>query len=191
MRMQPIESIDLATTFFFSTHRVGWLSSVMIAITALGWIVILALLAGALTVVLWVWRGPRTAILFAVTSVLAWSLCALTQLAVNRPRPDVAYELIPRPTMPSFPSGHAMDSVAVYGLFAVLLTRGMPAGGLRFTIRCLGFLLPFAIGVSRLYLTVHFLSDVLAGWLGGLALVLIAWSLDRPPAPRPDEPLAK
>jgi undecaprenyl-diphosphatase len=184
MRMQPIESIDHAALYFFSTHQVWWLNPVMVFITSLGDTLFLARLGGEMAVLLLFWRGWRTAVIFGVAVVLAWWLCRETKEFVARPRPDVAYELVPRPTSPSFPSGHALDSVAVYGLFGLLVTNGMPSGWRRIGIRFVCFFFPFVIGFSRLYVAVHFVSDVLAGWLGGLAVILIAWGLDRPtPSP--------
>lgn len=181
MPMQPIESLDRAVSFFFSTHQVEALNLVVIGITNLGGYYALVPLTIAFTILLRRVRGGRTALLYAVTALLTWGLCAATQYIVLRPRPDVAYSLVPIPTVPSYPSGHTMNSLVDYGLFAVLLTSGMPAGLGRFGIRFVCFFLPFLIGFTRLYLVVHFLSDVLAGWLGGAAVLLIAASFDVAP----------
>jgi undecaprenyl-diphosphatase len=90
------------------------------------------------------------------------------KLAVHRPRPAYAAALLENPTW-SFPSGHAMGSLVGYGMLAyvlVLLVRGTRAA--RICIVAGLALLIAAIGVSRLYLGVHYLSDVIGGYAAGL-----------------------
>ena len=77
----------------------------------------------------------------------------------------------------SFPSGHALISLAVYGSIALVLARRLPRRGDRMLLYAATGLLVLAIGFSRLYLGVHFLSDVLAGFAAGaawLALLYVA-----------------
>ena len=83
------------------------------------------------------------------------------------------------PPSPSFPSGHALESTAVYGGLALTLGRRLRRRCPRAVVFALGVALPLLIGFSRVYLSVHYLTDVLAGWAAGLALALLAGWADR------------
>jgi len=93
--------------------------------------------------------------------------------AIHRPRPVYVLALIPHPGSWSFPSGHAMASLVGYGMLAyvlVLLGRGNPRT--RATIVAGAVLLVWAIGLSRLYLGVHYFSDIVGGYAAGLVWLL-------------------
>lgn len=115
-------------------------------------------------------RRLALAVLCAVASAVLAAL-ALKVLAA-RPRPDVVPHLGGF-TGASFPSSHAMLSIAIYGTLAVALTASPPARWLA----CLAAIaLAAVIGFSRLYLGVHWPTDVLAGWcLGGAWALGFAW----------------
>lgn len=118
-------------------------------------------------------RRSRLAAAFVV-SVYVGSLALASGLKVGfgRARPDFAEPLAEETTF-SFPSGHAAVSVAVVGALCFLLARSTPRRGERVAIVAVGAVAVLAIGFSRLYLGVHYLSDVVAGWLaGGTALAL-------------------
>ena len=83
----------------------------------------------------------------------------------QRTRPELA-PLVPAPGY-SFPSGHALMSAAFYGFLAYLLFRHCPSPLLKWSLVSLLTLLVLAIGFSRVYLGVHYLSDVLAGFAAG------------------------
>jgi undecaprenyl-diphosphatase len=93
----------------------------------------------------------------------------MLKLAFHRPRPELAYLDL---STYSFPSGHAAGSAAVYGALAFLLGRRLGRGG-RIACAAVFVALVCVIGFTRLYLEVHYLSDVLAGfsigitWLAG------------------------
>jgi membrane-associated phospholipid phosphatase len=91
------------------------------------------------------------------------------KIAIHRPRPTYFPALIPHPGSWSFPSGHAMGSVVGYGMLAyVLLLVGRGSRPTRATIVAAAVVLVIAIGVSRLYLGVHYFSDVVGGYAAGL-----------------------
>jgi undecaprenyl-diphosphatase len=115
-------------------------------------------------------RRRRTAALVAVTMVGAAVLSGGTKALVRRPRPVVAV-VVHRAPGNSFPSGHALTSFVAVGRLVLLL---WPSCSVRQRVLLLGVatLLVTAIGFSRLALGVHYLSDVLGGWLiGGLWLI--------------------
>lgn len=137
----------------------------------------------------WLWRRqlPRLAAFLVVTAVAGGLLDTIVKHVVNRSRPSL---LDPVATAHgrSFPSGHAMSSVIVYG---ALLLVFLPAVARRRRPLVLGgaAALVLAIGFSRLALGVHFLSDVLGGWVLGLAWLAVStaafstWRVDRGRSP--------
>jgi undecaprenyl-diphosphatase len=101
----------------------------------------------------------------------------------DRPRPTVVIAIDP-PGDESFPSGHSMISSALYPTLAVLIARALPTRRLRvFTVAC-GVFMAGMIGISRLYLGVHYPTDVLAGWTVGVTWALICGIAARKLAPR-------
>lgn len=109
----------------------------------------------------------------AVAIPLTVVLGALLKLAFERARPLTEYAMNMRMQTFSFPSGHSNGSMITYGSVAFLLARhaDFPLMPLALTLLAL---IPFGVGISRVYLGAHFPSDVLAGWLlGGAALATV------------------
>ena len=104
-----------------------------------------------------------------------------------RPRPDPAFHLTDVGSL-SFPSGHAMLSAIIYLTLAAFLARLVRSRDLKLYVVAVAFLLSLLVGVTRVYLGVHYASDVLAGWSAGLAWALVCWivasRLDRAPPRR-------
>jgi undecaprenyl-diphosphatase len=154
-------------------HLVSWLGKPVIL-----WVV-----TGA--AVIYTWRnGAHKLTLFLVTTTLGGGLVSTAvKLAVDRPRPEVDHPLTDA-LGKSFPSGHAFSSTVVYG--AVLLTfLPVLSPRLRHLAVALTTALVLSIGLSRLLLGVHFLTDVLAGyilgvaWLVGSVTVFEIWRVER------------
>lgn len=103
----------------------------------------------------------------------------LLKALVGRPRPSWPYTYAALPSE-AFPSGHAACAVAVWGLLALLVARRVP--GARTAAPLGAALLAAVAGASRIYLGVHFPSDVLGGWLVGAAILGVAASA-LPPGP--------
>ena len=103
-----------------------------------------------------------------IAALNAWVLKAL----VERPRPDIVPRLIDVDASFSLPSGHAANSAAVYGAMALVATVIWWRKAQRRTIWAVAGLLVFGIGLSRVWLGVHWPSDVIAGWLVGAAWAL-------------------
>ncbi len=113
----------------------------------------------------------RSALALVAAYAITDATVAIAKLIVSRPRPD---ESLTEASGFSFPSGHSAMSMAVYGCLAFALARacrGFPRAA------CVvgGALLVAAIGLSRIYLGVHYPSDVLAGWITGAAIVIATW----------------
>jgi len=142
-------------------------------LTAIGSLpVVIAVLA--LVIVSAVRRGDRRAVYsLLVVSVASEVLNWMLKHLVARPRPTLFEEIATLHTY-SFPSGHAMTGAAVYGMIGVVLAREYP----RFR-RPLAVAVPtlvILIGVSRIFLGVHWPTDVLAGWAAGMALMLVGFA---------------
>ena len=159
-------------------HR-PWLDPIAIAVTHLGDRVTLAAVLVAVMVVLLRRRLWRTAVILAVVALAGLPLSEGVKVLVDRPRPDVPWRVIPLPSSASFPSGHALESMAVYGAMALCVCRRQRSRSWRAAVFGLGLLLPLLIGLSRVYVGVHYFTDVLAGWAFGLTLALLAGWADR------------
>ncbi len=106
---------------------------------------------------------------FFVTAFLGSQLVAsLLKQGFDRPRPD-AGSTVPLPDSFSFPSGHATAGAASLGAVAVLLAERLPSRRARVWLWVVTIALGVAVGLSRIALGVHYLTDVLAGWCLGLA----------------------
>jgi len=151
-------------------------TSAMLALTSVGG----GLVAGPFALAFGAWlravRGGRTAAFYIVACLTGWGTEALLKYGFGRARPTA----IPRlhgAGWVSFPSGHAMTSTIIFGLAIVLVTeRYRDTAGSRITIVA-GSLLIAGIAFSRVYLGVHYPTDVLAGMLGGWAWIgaVLAW----------------
>lgn len=153
-----------------------WIEDLMRALTTLGGGTVLTIAVvvtlGALAVrKLWL-----TAALALAATVSGSLSVDLAKQVVARPRPDIVPHLVEVSSL-SFPSGHSANSAIVYLTLATLLTQTIPEAGLRRYVIGVAVALVTAIGISRLYLGVHWPSDVLAGWSFGTLWALGWWSI--------------
>lgn len=107
------------------------------------------------------------------TSLFFIIVYGILKPAVGRLRPDEALR-IAEASGYSFPSGHSMNSMIFYGMVSFLIMRNCESGKVRGAARVVFPLLPLLIGISRIYLRVHYLTDVLAGWSMGVFALLAA-----------------
>jgi membrane-associated phospholipid phosphatase len=144
------------------------------AITTLGNFTTLIVVVVIAVAVLWR-RGERTDALFVAVAFLgAQVLSSGMKLGFRRERPFFPDPLATESTF-SFPSGHALVSLAVYGSIALVVARRLRRRRDRILLLAATGLLVLAIGFSRLYLGVHFLSDVLAGYAAGIAWLALLY----------------
>jgi undecaprenyl-diphosphatase len=119
----------------------------------------------------------RGAALLVLASVGGGALLStLLKLSFERPRPDLVPHAVAVYTA-SFPSGHAMLSAVTYLTLGTLLARIQPRRRLRAYIVAVAVLLTLLVGTSRVYLGVHWPTDVLAGWCLGAAWAMLCWAV--------------
>ncbi|MBU8542067.1 phosphatase PAP2 family protein [Roseomonas sp. ROY-5-3] len=156
----------------------GWLVEMGRDVTALGGVAVLVLVTLAVTVFMVLRRLWHAAglLLAAVGSGIIVS--TLLKNAFERARPD----LVPHGSYvatASFPSGHSMMAAVVYLTLGALLARVEPDGRVKVFVLCCAVLLTLLVGISRVYLGVHWPTDVLAGWTVGAGWALLFWLMAR------------
>lgn len=156
----------------------AWMEGVVRDITGLGGTAVLTFITVASVLYLLVARKPRTAWFLCAAIAGGQVLSSLLKLGVERPRPDLVSHLVDVHTL-SFPSGHAMLSAVTYLTLGSLLARIMPDRASRVYVIGIAVLLTFLVGMSRIYLGVHWPSDVLAGWCAGAAWAMLCWLIAR------------
>ncbi len=115
--------------------------------------------------------SPRYALLLSGCATGTFIGMWLLKSFYERPRPSVVTHLTQNNDL-SFPSGHSMISAAVYLTLSVVIARALPTRRLRVFAVLTGVVLTMVIGLSRIYLGVHYPTDVLAGWTAGAAWAL-------------------
>lgn len=169
--MQPF-SADHTVTDWVMTHRGEPWTSFMQFITVWGDTLTLTLVVIGVAVLAWMAGRIDFAVVIVAGSLVGWALMALLKVSFARDRPPIEDRLIDIGGY-SFPSGHAMLSVVVYGLTVIILHRLYPQVRERVMWLLAGPILVGLIGFSRIYLGVHWLSDVLFGWLFGCIWITV------------------
>ncbi|MDX1419556.1 MAG: phosphatase PAP2 family protein [Rubricoccaceae bacterium] len=147
-------------------------------VTALGSLTVISLLTLLVLGYFFLDRRPRLALYMFVAVVGGAALSYALKFLYDRTRPSlVPPEALPGD--PSFPSGHSAAAAVVYLTLALLLARRLPRRSLKVYVVVLGVLLTVAVGISRLYLGVHWPTDVLAGWTLGGGWALMCWQAER------------
>jgi membrane-associated phospholipid phosphatase len=166
---------------FMVSHRTPWLTVLARTLTWLGsgfllWPVVIIAGLG-----LWRWRHrwlPAILPALALAGAAAWSL--LIKALVGRPRPPAGYWLSHVDGW-SFPSQHATQALATWGMLALMVAAGRPPRA-RALLATGAALIAIVVGLTRLYLAAHWLTDVLGGWaLAGVwdSLLIISYLLTR------------
>jgi undecaprenyl-diphosphatase len=153
-----------------------WLPEAVRDVTSLGSIIVLVIIT--LAVVGYLFLAGRSAVarlmLIAVFGGIV--LSDLLKFAFGRARPDVVSPLT-RVFTTSFPSGHATLSAITYLTIGAILARSQPSPTISIYFMSLAAFLTALIGVSRIYLGVHYPTDVLAGWCIGAAWAMGCWAI--------------
>lgn len=173
-REGPLTRVDTsaANNLYEWVHDSPGLVDALEVVTALGSTLFLTLLVVIAVVVLLRAGRRRTAVFLVSTSITAGLLIRLVKALVNRDRPSLL-EPVATAAGKSFPSGHAMGATAVYGALLVVFAPRMTPRGRRWAV--VGYLvLVAAIAFTRLALGVHYITDVVAGFVLGLAWLALA-----------------
>lgn len=144
-------------------------------VTALGGVTVMTMVSVVAVLAFLMHRRRWHAVILAVTVFLAFISSESLKNIYGRPRP----ELVPHGSYvysSSFPSGHSTLSAATFLTLAMLIASLEPSRGTKRMVFALAVLLVLGIGFSRVYLGVHWPSDVLAGWSLGAAWALAAWT---------------
>lgn len=147
-------------------------------ITALGGATVLGLTVLAVTGYLFLHGLYRNGLFIFVASMGGGVLNWVLKASFARARPEVVPHL--REVMTSsFPSGHALTSAAVYLTLGALLMRIAEGRLAKYYCIAIAMLVTFLVGCSRVFLGVHYPTDVIAGWLIGLSWALLCWTVER------------
>ena len=117
-------------------------------------------------------KWKREAILFSLTMIGAGLLNITLKLAFKRPRPVPFFNLSPPETY-SFPSGHSLTSAVFFGALAAILTARIKSRRVKAAIWIVSTVMFLLIGLSRIYLGVHYTTDVIAGFAAALIWILV------------------
>lgn len=153
-----------------------WFEELMRDVTGLGGVGLLTFITLAVAGFLALGGSPRTSIALILAVGSGVVLSSLLKYGFDRPRPDlVAYGT--RIYTSSFPSGHAFMAATVYLTGGIMLARKFEPQRLRIFILAISILVTLAVGASRIYLGVHWPTDVIAGWSIGAGWALLCATL--------------
>jgi undecaprenyl-diphosphatase len=151
-----------------------WLEGAMLDLTALGSPTVLGLLILSIGGFLVLQSRPRAAAVILVTSVTGDLLGRVMKALVARPRPTVVPHL--RDVVASsFPSGHAMESAIVFLTLGAMLAEIADRRAVKIYCLSMAIVLSVLVGVSRVFLGVHYPTDVIGGWMVGALWASICW----------------
>ena len=171
---EPIVFVDArVANLMFAFRDTGFIRA-FLWITLLARRDIVIIIAIIVTALLFLWKRRAYVLPFLITLGGSQFFASLGKIIIHRPRPSIAYYIEPSF---SFPSGHAALSVALYGFIAYVLSRCTKRKRYRTLILFAALAVISAVGLSRLYLGVHFLSDVWGGYLLGSLWLIIGISL--------------
>lgn len=155
-----------------------WVEVMLKDLTTLGGTTVLTLITILAAGYLLVDRKPGAAVLILASVGGGTILSSLLKNAFARPRPELVAHLVDVQTS-SFPSGHAMLSAVTFLTIGALLAKVQPLVRTRIYLISVAILLTFLVGASRVYLGVHYPTDVLAGWSAGAAWAAGCWLVAR------------
>lgn len=166
--------LDPGVAAFVAAYRTPALTRVMWAFTLLGDTIVVFALMVVTIVLLLVWGRRRYALLVGLVVSTGVAAETLVKVLVQRPRPPAGLMLVKTPMTYAFPSGHATASVLLYGVVVFVVFLEVPGVRERLLALLAAASVLFMIGLSRVYLGVHWMTDVHAGWALGAAWLALA-----------------
>jgi undecaprenyl-diphosphatase len=151
-----------------------WVAEMVRDLTALGSWSVTGLIVLFVTGYLLLQKRPRSALFLLVAVVGGVLLGDLLKTLFDRPRPDIVPHLADV-LSESFPSGHSTVSAVVYPTLGAMLSRVVGRVRVRIYLLIVGVALALFVGLTRVYMGVHYPTDVLAGWTLGFAWALACW----------------
>jgi undecaprenyl-diphosphatase len=196
---EGVTSLDRPTLDWVASWRTPVLDDAVTAYTHLGgtrlMVPIMLVAAGLLW---WWWRRPTPAILLAIAAAGSLLMTVVGKHLVGRVRPPQELAVPPYESSPSFPSGHTLNSWVLWILIGYLVAVRTSSRPMTVVAPVVATVLAMAMGLSRVYLGHHWLTDVLVGWTLGaawlavivtghrLALTVRRWTSASPEAPKVD-----
>lgn len=164
-------ALDRMVTMLLGSFSGPAMTRIMWEATLLGdtRVAVVATLAAA--VVLAVWGHPRRAGSVVILMLVGSVVSSVMKYLIDRPRPPASEALISLPTSMSFPSGHAVAGIVLAGTLTLMLIASRAPRWTRIAGSVVIMAAGMLVGISRVYLGVHFFSDVLASWCLGATLV--------------------
>lgn len=152
----------------------NWLKGMMLDITALGGPTALAIFSAVMIGLLYI-EGQRRVAWLSVLAIGGGAAMSFVMKHIfERPRPSIVPHLR-EVTNTSFPSGHAMSAAIVYLTIGVMFAKAMRGNWAKAYCLFWGAVLALLVGISRIFLGVHYPSDVLGGWIAGLSWASACW----------------
>jgi len=152
-----------------------WFKESMRDVTALGSFTFLSLMTIAVVLSLLLHRKRREGIITAVTAISSQASIEILKFLYERPRPAQIL-LQPLASTDSFPSGHTTESTTIFLTVATVIASLEVNDGTKFLAYAIAIFAMLAVGFSRVYLGMHWPTDVLGGWVLGTAWALAAWT---------------
>lgn len=171
------EAFDETVRAFVHGFAGEWLTGFMNFVTMLGSTLFLSIVFICVLIIFYRIEWKRAAVLLTATMVGAVILNFVLKVSFARARPVPFFDT-PLPASYSFPSGHALFAVCFYAALAWLVAAQMRKRSLKFLIWIFAVLIVLLIGLSRIYLGVHYPSDVIAGYAAAIIWVLTVISAD-------------
>jgi len=154
----------------------AWLEEAARDVTALGSYAVLGIVLASVLAYLLMMRRRAAALWVAVSTVGGVVLSNVLKLSFERPRPDLVTHAA-RVFTSSFPSGHATLSAVIYLTLGALLASLQTSRRLKIFFLGIAIAITILVGVTRIYLGVHYPTDVLAGWCVGAGWAAICWTV--------------
>ena len=171
LHTEVLATYDSAITDYVVSFRAPYLTQYFVAVTHIGDVYgYLAALIICISLFLLVFKNWKFVLQLGVVMVLALSSNVILKKVINRSRPEIEH-LVTVETL-SYPSGHAMTAMAFYGFLIYLFYRFDINKLLKYSVILLLTILIISIGISRIYLGVHFPSDVVGGFIAGFIWVV-------------------